>query len=152
MKITYGLLKNPEVYLIAQFLHNWASTVDNPGPQGERSADFGGLGDLNLTFKYQFLEETARGPSWGSCRAWSTSSATGWPSPPGWPWTWRGKTRRPGSRPSSAWSIFFDRSQGPHFLRGGLAGGGGFEPPRIGINLLKCQDNLFCFLPLRTVC
>ncbi len=63
VKITYGLLKNLEVYLIAQYLHNWASGVDNPGPQGERSADFGGLGDLNLTFKYQFLEETARRPT-----------------------------------------------------------------------------------------
>lgn len=63
VKITYGLVKNLEVYLVAQYLHNWASSVDNPGPQGERSADFGGLGDLNLTLKYQFLEETPVRPT-----------------------------------------------------------------------------------------
>jgi hypothetical protein len=63
VKITYGPVKNLEVYLVAQYLHNWASSVNEPGPQGERSADFGGLGDLNLTFKYQFLEETDLRPT-----------------------------------------------------------------------------------------
>ena len=35
---------------------------NEPGPLGERSADFGGLGDINLTFKYRLVEETESGP------------------------------------------------------------------------------------------
>lgn len=63
MKLTYGLFKNMEVYTVIPYVHNWASGVDEPGPGGERSADFGGLGDISLTFKYRVVEETETLPT-----------------------------------------------------------------------------------------
>lgn len=57
-KFTYGLWNNLEVYAVIPYIHNWASNVQEPGPRGERVADFGGLGDLNLTIKYRLVEET----------------------------------------------------------------------------------------------
>ena len=56
-KFTYGLIKNMEVFAVVPYLNNWANSVKEPGPNGERSARFGGLGDVNLTMKYQLLEE-----------------------------------------------------------------------------------------------
>ena len=44
------------------FIQNWAGSVNEPGPNGERSASFGGIGDINLTFKYRLVEETETGP------------------------------------------------------------------------------------------
>ena len=52
-KFTYGLIKNMEVFVVVPYVHNWANSVKEPGPNGERSASFGGLGDVNLTMKYQ---------------------------------------------------------------------------------------------------
>jgi len=63
LKLTYGLLNNLEVYTVIPYLHNWASNVDTPGPQGERAANFGGLGDISLTFKYRLVEETQVAPT-----------------------------------------------------------------------------------------
>ena len=63
VKFSYGLFKNAEVFLIIPYVHNWAKNVSEPGPGGERSADFGGLGDIILTFKYMFLEETSTRPA-----------------------------------------------------------------------------------------
>ncbi len=63
VKLTYGLFKNMEVYTVIPYIHNWASGVDEPGPGGERSANFGGLGDINLTFKYLFVEESETLPA-----------------------------------------------------------------------------------------
>jgi hypothetical protein len=63
VKFSYGLFKNAEVFLVIPYVHNWARNVSEPGPGGERSADFGGLGDINLTFKYMFLEETQTRPA-----------------------------------------------------------------------------------------
>jgi hypothetical protein len=62
-KFTYGLAKNLEVFLVIPYVHNWAGNVTEPGPGGERSADFGGLGDINLTLKYQLLKETPTRPT-----------------------------------------------------------------------------------------
>lgn len=62
-KFTYGLWDNLEVFVVIPYAHNWADSVDEPGPKGERSADFGGLGDINLTFKYRLVEEGPRMPT-----------------------------------------------------------------------------------------
>ena len=62
-KLTYGLLNNLEVFVDIPYIHNWANSVNEPGPNGERSADFGGIGDVNLTFKYQLLAETETRPT-----------------------------------------------------------------------------------------
>ncbi len=56
-KFTYGLMNNMEVYAIIPYIHKWAYNVDRVGPGGERSANYGGLGDINLTVKYRLVEE-----------------------------------------------------------------------------------------------
>jgi len=71
VKLTYGLWDNLEVFLeLATYQHNWAANVSEPGPRGERHADFGGVGDLALVFKYGLIEETAQRPQvtafWGT--------------------------------------------------------------------------------------
>jgi Putative MetA-pathway of phenol degradation len=63
LKFTYGLWNNLEVYAVIPYFHNWASSVQEPGPRGERAASFGGLGDINLTFKYRLVEETETVPT-----------------------------------------------------------------------------------------
>ncbi|MBW1917615.1 MAG: transporter [Deltaproteobacteria bacterium] len=64
IKLTYGPIENMEVFIdMVTYTHNWASDVNEPGPGGERSADFGGIGDLNLTAKYQLVAETATWPT-----------------------------------------------------------------------------------------
>ena len=63
MKFTYGLWNNLEVFVVIPYIHNWASNVNEPGPNGERSANFGGLGDINLTFKYRLVEEDPDRPT-----------------------------------------------------------------------------------------
>ena len=62
-KLTYGLLNNLEVFVVIPYVHNWASNVSEPGPEGQRFANTGDLGDINLTFKYQLLEETKTRPT-----------------------------------------------------------------------------------------
>jgi hypothetical protein len=62
-KFTYGLLNNLEVFVVVPYVHNWANKVNEPGPNGERSADFGGIGDVNLTGKYRLVEETETRPT-----------------------------------------------------------------------------------------
>lgn len=71
VKFTYGLWDNLEVFLeLATYNHNWAANVSEPGPRGERHADFGGFGDTALVFKYGLLAETERRPQvtafWGT--------------------------------------------------------------------------------------
>ncbi len=61
VKFTYGPFNKTEVFLVVPYVHNWARNVSEPG--GERSADFGGLGDINLTLKYMFVEETSACPA-----------------------------------------------------------------------------------------
>lgn len=62
-KFTYGLFNNLEVYAVIPYIHNWAGNVKEVGPNGERAADFGGLGDISLTFKYRLLEEGPVAPT-----------------------------------------------------------------------------------------
>jgi hypothetical protein len=62
-KFTYGLLNNLEVFVLVPYIHNWADNVNEPGPNGERSASFGGLSNINLTFKYRLVEETETRPT-----------------------------------------------------------------------------------------
>jgi hypothetical protein len=62
-KFTYGLLNNLEVYTVIPFIYNWANGVNEPGPQGNRAAQFGGPGDLTFTLKYRLMEETEKRPT-----------------------------------------------------------------------------------------
>lgn len=62
-KLTYGLFKNLEVFVVIPYVHNWANNVDEPGPDGQRAANYGNLGDVNLTFKYLLVEETKTRPA-----------------------------------------------------------------------------------------
>ncbi|MEW6387167.1 MAG: transporter [Thermodesulfobacteriota bacterium] len=62
-KFTYGLWDNLEVFVVVPYLLNWANGVNTPGPEGERSASFGGINDVNLTFKYRLVEETETRPT-----------------------------------------------------------------------------------------
>jgi hypothetical protein len=57
MQVYYGILPRTEVYATVPYTHNWAANVDPPAPNGQRRADFGGLGDVSLTGKYLLLEE-----------------------------------------------------------------------------------------------
>lgn len=60
VKFSYGPTKNLEMYIIAPYIHNWVSSFDasSPGPNGERSANFGGVGDISVFAKYLLLTET----------------------------------------------------------------------------------------------
>jgi hypothetical protein len=51
------------VFVVVPYVHNWAGNVNEPGPNGQRSDNFGGLGDINLTFKYRLVEETETRPT-----------------------------------------------------------------------------------------
>ena len=62
-KFTYGLMKNVEVFATVPYVNNWANSVQEVGPNGERSASFGGLGDVSLTMKYQVWEEGPKNPA-----------------------------------------------------------------------------------------
>ncbi len=62
-KLTYGLFNNLEVYGVIPYIHNWARNVNELGPQGERAANFGGLGDIRFTLKYRLVEETQTLPT-----------------------------------------------------------------------------------------
>lgn len=57
VKFTYGPTKNLEIYAIAPLIVNYANNVNVPGPRGEASASYTGIGDVSLFFKYQFIEE-----------------------------------------------------------------------------------------------
>ncbi len=59
VKLTYGPMKNMEVYLIAPFIDYWASNVDRgaAAPNGNRSASYADIGDLTLMGKYNLLPE-----------------------------------------------------------------------------------------------
>lgn len=62
-KLSYGLIENMEVFVVVPYVHNWASNVSEAGPDGETSANSGGLGDINLTLKYRLVEETGSLPT-----------------------------------------------------------------------------------------
>ncbi len=48
VKFTYGPTKNLEMYVIAPFINNFCNRLDASiaGPNGERSASYGGIGDI----------------------------------------------------------------------------------------------------------
>jgi hypothetical protein len=54
-RLNYGLAPRTEVFAVVQYVHHWAADVSRVGSQ--RSADFGGLGDSNLTLKFLLLDE-----------------------------------------------------------------------------------------------
>jgi hypothetical protein len=62
-QLYYGLAPRTEVYVVVPYLHNWAGNVNQPGPNGQKDANFGGLGDINLTGKYLLLQEQAKFPA-----------------------------------------------------------------------------------------
>jgi hypothetical protein len=62
-KLTYGLWDNLETFVVIPYVHNWARNVNACGPNGETSADSGGLGDVNWTLKYRLVEETEKLPT-----------------------------------------------------------------------------------------
>lgn len=62
-KFTYGLWNNLEAFVVIPYVQTWAGSVQEPGPNGERFANFGGLSDINLTFKYRLVEETEVRPT-----------------------------------------------------------------------------------------
>jgi hypothetical protein len=62
-KITLGLWKNLEGFVVIPFAANWVNSATELGPNGERHATQGGLGDLNLTLKYQLVEEGPKMPT-----------------------------------------------------------------------------------------
>lgn len=62
-KLSYGLMQNMEVFVVIPYVHNWAGSIDVPGPHGERSANSGNLGDINLSLKYRLVEETETLPT-----------------------------------------------------------------------------------------
>jgi hypothetical protein len=63
LELYSGPLPRTEIYLIIPYLHNWASNVDKLGPNGNRSANFGGLGTCSLTGKYLLFDEQSRFPA-----------------------------------------------------------------------------------------
>ena len=53
VKVTYGLAKNMEVYLIAPFVNYWVNHADQSiSVNGKTSANYAGIGDLTLMGKY----------------------------------------------------------------------------------------------------
>ncbi|MGA7577584.1 MAG: transporter [Desulfobaccales bacterium] len=57
VKLTYGPMKNMEVYVVAPFIDYWGNDATTPGPNGNRSASYAGIGDLTLMGKYLLVEE-----------------------------------------------------------------------------------------------
>ncbi len=65
VKFTYGPTKNLEMYIIVPYIQNWAASVDKSlaGPNGERSASYGGVGDITMIAKYLLLPEGETRPA-----------------------------------------------------------------------------------------
>jgi len=55
-------MENVEIYVYIPSTQNWAGRV-NPPEAGNSGADFGGLGDISLVFKYQLFPETENRPT-----------------------------------------------------------------------------------------
>jgi hypothetical protein len=63
LQITYGVWDNFEVFTVIPAVVNWATSVDVPGPNGERSASHAGLSDIDLTLKYRLVKEGPVAPT-----------------------------------------------------------------------------------------
>jgi hypothetical protein len=74
VKFTYGPFKNLETYIVIPFIVDFANNVDFPGPRGERSGSYAGIGDITTVAKYLVLEETEVRP------AVTLVGGVGWPS------------------------------------------------------------------------
>ncbi len=74
VKFTYGPTKNLETYIVVPFIANWINSTDTPGPRGERSASYAGIGDITTVAKYLVLEEGEVRP------AVTLVGGVGWPS------------------------------------------------------------------------
>ena len=57
VKFVYGPTKDLETYVVVPFINNWVNGVNTPGPNGETSASYGGIGDITAVAKYNFLPE-----------------------------------------------------------------------------------------------
>jgi hypothetical protein len=58
VKFTYGPMKDMEVYVVVPFITTWTNGVNPPGPNGQTSASYSGIGDITAMAKYNFLPET----------------------------------------------------------------------------------------------
>jgi len=63
LQITYGAWDNLEVFTVIPVVANWANSVEEPGPAGERSANHAGFSDINLTLKYRLVKEGPVAPT-----------------------------------------------------------------------------------------
>jgi len=65
VKFSYGPAKDLETYIVVPYIHNFAGNVhaDLAGPNGERSANYGGIGDISFISKYLLLPETEVRPA-----------------------------------------------------------------------------------------
>ena len=57
VKFTFGPTKHLEIYTIAPLIVNYVNNATVPGPGGETSATYTGIGDISLFAKYLFIEE-----------------------------------------------------------------------------------------------
>jgi hypothetical protein len=63
VKFIYGPTKDLETYVIVPFIHNWVRDADVPGPNGETSASYSGIGDITAVAKYNLLPEGTYRPA-----------------------------------------------------------------------------------------
>jgi hypothetical protein len=63
IRLTFGVMKNWETYIVAPFVVNSASSVDFPAPGGQTGATYTGIGDISWFNKYQFIQETDTRPA-----------------------------------------------------------------------------------------
>jgi hypothetical protein len=63
LQITYGVWDNFEVFTVIPAVVNWATSLDEPGPNGERAASHAGLSDIDLTLKYRLVKEGPVAPT-----------------------------------------------------------------------------------------
>jgi hypothetical protein len=63
LQITYGAWDNLEVFTVIPVVVNRATSVGEPGPNGERSASHAGFSDLDLTLKYRLVQEGPVAPT-----------------------------------------------------------------------------------------
>ena len=45
------------LYVVVPFIHNWNNGLNTPGPNGETSASYSGIGDITAVAKYNLLPE-----------------------------------------------------------------------------------------------
>jgi hypothetical protein len=63
VKFVYGPTKDLETYVVVPFIHNWNNSVNVPGPNGETSGRYSGVGDITAVAKYNFLQEGTYTPA-----------------------------------------------------------------------------------------